>query len=129
MMTSWEDIAGVACVDCGKAATHYFGHDPVCCQCHGGDMFTHEEAKAEHARVLSARVHEAVSHQGWEEEETMTFQELTQEVAKREGKKQETNIAQISEITKIVLEVVAEGLANNWVSTISFLATYAPKED
>jgi hypothetical protein len=50
MMTSWEDIAGEKCADCGGYATHHYGNVPVCCQCHGGNMITQEEAKAEHER-------------------------------------------------------------------------------
>ena len=38
----------------------------------------------------------------------MTFKKLTERVALREGKKQEVNIAQIKEVTKLVLEELAD---------------------
>ena len=39
--------------------------------------------------------------------EPMTFADLATRVAQQEGKKRSVNIAQISEITKIVLEEIA----------------------
>ena len=49
--TLWEDIAGKKC-SCGNYATHYYGSEAICCQCHGGNLVTPEEAKREVERIL-----------------------------------------------------------------------------
>ena len=55
-MSSWESVVGWKCYYCRKnLATHWFGRVPICCQCHGGDMFTPEEAVKEHLRVMRDR--------------------------------------------------------------------------
>lgn len=33
-MTTWEDIKGHDCVDCGGPATHFYHWGPICCECH-----------------------------------------------------------------------------------------------
>jgi hypothetical protein len=48
-MTPWEFIIGLNCGNCGKPATHFYGFYPLCCQCHGGDMFSEEETYETHA--------------------------------------------------------------------------------
>lgn len=35
-MTSWNEIVGYTCIDCGKWATHWYGGLPICCACHIG---------------------------------------------------------------------------------------------
>ena len=47
-MTEWKHIVGKKCVQCEKPASHFWGVYPVCCQCHGGDMFTAEETAFVH---------------------------------------------------------------------------------
>jgi len=47
-MTMWEDIIGEDCVECKKPASHYWLSTPVCCQCHGGGLFSAEETQFVH---------------------------------------------------------------------------------
>lgn len=47
-LTSWEDVIGVSCQECGLPASHYWLGLPYCCQCHGGNIFTQEETLAGH---------------------------------------------------------------------------------
>jgi hypothetical protein len=54
----------------------------------------------------------------------MTFKELVMEVADREGKKQEVDIAQIGEITKILLTLLAEEMFAHPYDTMQFLSDY-----
>lgn len=42
--TSWGEIKGQICYICGAAATHFYGFVPICCQCHGGNICSVEEA-------------------------------------------------------------------------------------
>lgn len=53
MMTPWDEIVGYTCVDCGKWATHWYGHWPICCACHAGE----EEGgwMARQARAVNSR--------------------------------------------------------------------------
>lgn len=47
-MTPWADIVGYTCLECGRWATHWYGHTPICCSCHYGgnesDDFMEQEA-------------------------------------------------------------------------------------
>lgn len=58
-MTGWKDVAGKPCEICGGPATHYYGTQLICCDCHVGEigtgLFTREQAELEHRRVLDAR--------------------------------------------------------------------------
>jgi len=56
-MTAWEDVAGHRCEveGCDNPATHIYGTQYICCQCHGGDAILPEEAQEEHDKVLEAR--------------------------------------------------------------------------
>jgi hypothetical protein len=54
----------------------------------------------------------------------MTFKELVQKTADLEGKQQEVNIAQISEITKILLTILAEEMFAHPYDTMEFLREY-----
>jgi hypothetical protein len=55
-MTSWKDITGVKCTECGKPASHFYdAHYPLCCQCHGGECFTAEETRLAHEAVEKER--------------------------------------------------------------------------
>lgn len=54
-MTPWEDIVGESCTNCGKPASHFWSTDPICCQCHGGNVFSAEETAAIHERILQKR--------------------------------------------------------------------------
>lgn len=38
MMTSWDDIVGYTCTQCGHWATHWYGETPICCDCHTGEV-------------------------------------------------------------------------------------------
>lgn len=53
-MTSWEDIYGEKCIECGKLATHFYGNTILCCQCHGGNLVSAEETMYEHKRIRLA---------------------------------------------------------------------------
>ena len=44
-MTSPEDIKGEHCDQCGKWASHFYGNIPLCCQCHGGGIWTEKETR------------------------------------------------------------------------------------
>jgi len=54
-MTSWYDIAGIACLECGKPASHFYEDQALCCRCHGGEFFTEEEIRLSHEAVLRER--------------------------------------------------------------------------
>jgi len=43
-MTHPDDIKGWACCKCGGPATHFYGAVTLCCQCHGGEIVSKEEA-------------------------------------------------------------------------------------
>jgi hypothetical protein len=47
-LTPWIDVLGYRCVQCGGFATHWYGHVTVCCQCHGGDLVSQDEARRMH---------------------------------------------------------------------------------
>jgi hypothetical protein len=47
-LTLWRDIIGERCDGCGGYATHWYGAVPLCCQCHGGDLVSQEEARRKH---------------------------------------------------------------------------------
>ena len=57
--------------------------------------------------------------------EKLTFRTLAREIAEREGKKQEVNIAQISEILRITLTILAEELYVEPLELVAFLKRYA----
>ena len=56
----------------------------------------------------------------------LTFREISLLIAEREGKKQEVNIAQINEILRITLNILADEF--DWwpYDTIAFLKKYQP---
>lgn len=56
----------------------------------------------------------------------ITFKEIVEEVADREGRKQQVNIAQISEITKIILEILAERYEKDAFAVGRLLEKYRP---
>jgi hypothetical protein len=49
----WEEVAGKRCESCGGYATHYYGNVLLCCECHGGYLVSHDEAKRQHERILT----------------------------------------------------------------------------
>ena len=51
-LTPWIDVLGYRCVSCGAYATHWYGNVTVCCQCHGGDLVSQEEARRMHERGI-----------------------------------------------------------------------------
>jgi hypothetical protein len=54
----------------------------------------------------------------------MTFKKLVQEVAENEGKEEQVNIAQISEITKILLVILAREMFAHPYNTMQFLSEH-----
>lgn len=61
MMDAWEDVAGHMCEICNEnPATHIYGLTFMCCQCHGGDIITPEEAKEAHKKVLEEQKNESI---------------------------------------------------------------------
>ncbi len=54
MMDLWVNVAGQQCQveGCSNPATHLYGNVYVCCQCHGGDFYSPEEAAHQHARII-----------------------------------------------------------------------------
>ena len=54
-MTSWEEIAGEKCAMCERPASHFYGWTPLCCQCHGGNIFTAKETAEAHAKILAEK--------------------------------------------------------------------------
>ena len=50
-ITAWYDIAGLKCDWCGAPATHFYGTATLCCQCHGGNVYSVEETKLAHDEV------------------------------------------------------------------------------
>lgn len=58
-VTPWEAVAGHKCEECGGPATHIYGWSYLCCDCHTGEkdggLYTQEEAKQHHERVLAAQ--------------------------------------------------------------------------
>jgi len=55
---------------------------------------------------------------------TSKFNDIAIEIAKTEGKKQEVNIAQISEVLKITLEIFARDMALWPFETMEFIRKY-----
>jgi hypothetical protein len=51
-VTLWDDIVGYTCSECGKWATHWYFHKPICCSCHIGalDVYMEKEAIAVNTR-------------------------------------------------------------------------------
>ena len=58
-MSTWEEVAGLACQVCGGPATHFYGDMVICCGCHVGEpdggIYNAQQARQEHARVLIQR--------------------------------------------------------------------------
>lgn len=52
-LTSPQDIAGYLCIECHKPATHWYGNNPLCCACHGGQIYDHTEAVREHDKMFA----------------------------------------------------------------------------
>lgn len=50
--TSWKDIAGQLCLECGMPASHYYG-GPLCCQCHQGNICSAYETLVAHILALT----------------------------------------------------------------------------
>ena len=59
--TDWRDVVGSLCCECGRPATHIYGGKPLCCQCHGGNVVSIEEARRQHDGEL-ARLRQAADH-------------------------------------------------------------------
>jgi len=51
----------------------------------------------------------------------MTFKSLVEEIADLEGKKVEVNIAQISEITKILIYILYDSMSTEPFETLKFI--------
>ena len=52
-MTAWDTMQGLSCGECGKPASHYWGTKPICCQCHGGNIFSEQETRKAHEEMDS----------------------------------------------------------------------------
>jgi hypothetical protein len=50
-LTPWIEILGYACERCGGYATHWYGPLALCCDCHGGNLVSQEEARRQHEGV------------------------------------------------------------------------------
>jgi hypothetical protein len=51
-MSEWSEVVGRKCDECKvNPATHLYGSAYLCCQCHGGNLYTPEEAQAEHDKA------------------------------------------------------------------------------
>jgi len=46
-MTHPDDVKGFYCAICGKWASHFdpITDTPVCCQCHGGEIWSEEDTR------------------------------------------------------------------------------------
>lgn len=53
--STWEEVAGKKCQQCGGYATHYYGDILICCECHGGHLVSQKDAKIEHERIIMKR--------------------------------------------------------------------------
>jgi len=51
----WEQVAGEKCDMCGGYATHIYGVNYLCCECHGGCLVTQKEAKKMHEKFLKGK--------------------------------------------------------------------------
>jgi hypothetical protein len=58
-LSSWQSVAGMRCENyvegerCKNAATHWYGMIVICCECHGGYLFTNQEAELWHILILA----------------------------------------------------------------------------
>ena len=55
----------------------------------------------------------------------MTFKNFVKELCKQETGKAEVNVAQMSEIAKLALEILADEFEHNPYDTVKFLKKYA----
>ena len=61
-VATWEEVAGITCAYCNlNPATHFWGDNPICCQCHdpGGGLVSPAEAQIAHDEVLLRQQREA----------------------------------------------------------------------
>lgn len=61
--TPWDEIRGYNCVDCGGAATHFYGTDPICCDCHAGPdagLISREDAERKNPPPRTKNVSQAM---------------------------------------------------------------------
>lgn len=55
--STWEEVAGKRCGQCGGYATHYYRDILTCCDCHGGRLVSQADAKREHERIIIEKDH------------------------------------------------------------------------